>query len=301
MIVLTKKRKAKIKNNSGFTLIESLIVLGIFMLIAVIAIPAYRNFQKQADLINTTEAIINILRLTQSKTLTSEQASQWGVHFSSSEYTLFKGADYALRNSSFDKNYTVPNLVEIHEISLEGSGSDVVFERITGQTNQFGSISLRLKSNVLETKTIVIELSGQIFSQQIIPDDSARIKDSRHVHFNYNRQINTLTEILTLTFTYDSSSISEDIIIIDYMQDDQIFWEGEVNVNEEIQKIKIHTHSLNDPVLNTSFCVHRERQYNNKALKIEISPDSTGDLINYDEAGQTTQGSSIYVSEPVWQ
>ena len=301
MIVLTKKRKAKIKNNSGFTLIESLIVLGIFMLIAVIAIPAYRNFQKQADLINTTEAIINILRLTQSKTLTSEQASQWGVHFSSSEYTLFKGADYALRNSSFDKNYTVPDLVEIHEISLEGSGSDVVFERITGQTNQFGSISLRLKSNVLETKTIVIELSGQIFSQQIIPDDSARIKDSRHVHFNYNRQINTLTEILTLTFTYDSSSISEDIIIIDYMQDDQIFWEGEVNVNEEIQKIKIHTHSLNDPVLNTSFCVHRERQYNNKALKIEISPDSTGDLINYDEAGQTTQGSSIYVSEPVWQ
>ena len=301
MMVSIKKRKSRIKNNNGFTLIESLIVLGIFMLMTVVAIPAYRNFQKQADLINTTEAIINTLRLVQSKTLASEQASQWGVHFTSSEYTLFKGADYALRNSSFDKNYTVPNLVEIHEISLEGSGSDVVFERIIGQTNQFGNISLRLKADILETKTIIIELSGQIFSQQTIPDDSARIKDSRHVHFNYNRQINTLTEILTLTFTYDSSSFSEDIIIIDNVRDDQIFWEGEVNVNEEIQKIKIHTHSLNDPVLDTSFCVHRDKRYNNKALKIEISSDSTGDLINYDETGQTTQGSSIYVSEPIWQ
>ncbi len=294
------KFKCQNLKHRGFTLIEIITVVGILLIITATAIPAYRNFQKQSDLINTTEEIINVLRLAQSKTLASEQASQWGIHFLASEYILFKGADYDSRDSSFDKNYIVPSLVEIHEVDLKGAGFDVVFERIIGQTNQFGSISLRLKANTLETRTIIVESSGQIFSQQIVPSDTERIKDSRHTHFNYARQIDTSIEILTLTFTYDSSSFSEDIRLIDNIKDNQIFWEGEVNVNEEIQKIKIHTHNLNDPVFNTDFCVHRDKRYNNKSLKIEISGDSTGDLINYDSAGQTIQGSSIYVSEPIW-
>jgi len=294
------KFKCQNLKHRGFTLIEIITVVGILLIITATAIPAYRNFQKQSDLINTTEEIINVLRLAQSKTLASEQASQWGIHFLASEYILFKGADYDSRDSSFDKNYIVPSLVEIHEVDLKGAGFDVVFERIIGQTNQFGSISLRLKANTLETRTIIVESSGQIFSQQIVPSDTERIKDSRHTHFNYARQIDTSIEILTLTFTYDSSSFSEDIRLIDNIKNNQIFWEGEVNVNEEIQKIKIHTHNLNDPVFNTDFCVHRDKRYNNKSLKIEISGDSTGDLINYDSAGQTIQGSSIYVSEPIW-
>ncbi len=295
------KFKCQNPKHGGFTLIEIITVVGVVLIIIVTAIPAYRNFQKQSDLINTTEEIMNVLRSAQSKTLASEQASRWGIHFLASEYILFKGVDYDSRNSSFDKNYIIPNSVEIYEINLEGAGLDVVFERITGQTNQFGNISLRLKTNISETRIIIVELSGQIVSQQTVPSDTERIKDSRHTHFNYARQINTSIEILTLTFTYDSSSFSEDIMLINNIKDNQIFWEDEVSVNGEIQKIKIHTHNLNDPIFNTDFSVHRDKRYNNKALKIEISGDSTGDLINYDSAGQTIQGSSIYVSEPIWQ
>ena len=118
--------------------------------------------------------------------------------------------------------------------------------------------------------------------------DENRIKDSRHVHFDYSRVISTAAERLILTFDYDSSPIIQEIIITDNLQDGQIFWEG--------QNIKIQTHRLNNP--DTQFSVHRDRRYNTKNLKIEISGDSSGDLIRYQADGQTIKGNSIYVADP---
>lgn len=293
------------QKNSGFTLVELLIMLGILIVITATAVPAYRRFQKETDLTNSVEEIMNILRIAQSKTLASEGDSQWGVYFSTistpHEYTLFKGTDYASRNVSSDKKYDVPSLVEIYEIDLAGANQEIVFDRLTGMTEQYGQISLKLKENVLETKTIIIENSGQIFHEQAIFDDQNRIKDSRHVHLDYSRSINTLTETLILTFTYNGSSVIENIDISNNMRDNQIDWEGEVEVDGKTQKLKIHTHRLNDAMLGTQFCIHRDRTYNNKTLKIELSADLSGDLIKYDADGQTTQGTSIYVSEPTWQ
>jgi Tfp pilus assembly protein FimT len=288
-------QKSKIKNqkNSGFTLVELLIILGI-LIITTTAVPAYRNFQKESDLINSAEEIINILRVAQSKTLASEQDSQWGVYFSTTtapnQYTLFKGVDYVSRDISFDQNYTLSSSVEIYEIILTESSSETVFNKLTGTTNNYGSISSRLITDYSKTKTIIVESSGQIFYSQAIASDENRIKDSRHVHFDYNRQINTLTETLILTFTYNSSDVIENIAITSNMQDSQIYWEGEVSVDGQIQKLKIHTHRLNDPILGTQFCVHRDKRYNDKALKIELDADLSGNLINYDNTGQTTQG-----------
>lgn len=300
-------QESRIKNqkNSGFTLVELLTILGILIIITVTTVPAYRNFQKESDLTNSAEEIINILRVAQSKTLASEQDSQWGVYFSTTtvpnQYTLFKGVDYDSRDTFFDQNYTLSSSVETNEIDLTESDSEVVFNKLIGTTSNYGSISLRLITDVSKTKTIIVESSGQIFYSQAVSSDENRIKDSRHVHLNYNRQINTLTETLILTFTYDSSSVTKNIVIINNMQNGQIDWEGEVSVGGQIQKLKIHTHRLNDPILGTQFCIHRDKRYNDKALKIELDADLSGNLINYDSTGQTTQGTSIYVSTPVWQ
>ena len=104
-------------------------------------------------------------------------------------------------------------------------------------------MSLRLKENTSKTRHVIIEQSGKVVSSlEAAPSETNRIKDSRHVHFNYSRQIDTLNEILTLTFTYNSSSEIKNIIVADNMKDGQIYWEGEVEVTGSIQKIKIHTH-----------------------------------------------------------
>ena len=289
----------------GFTLIELVMVIVILITLTALAVPAFRFFQKESDLNNSAEEIINTLRLAQNKTLASEEASQWGVYFLDStdphQFILFKGSDFISRESEFDEIHKLPLSVEIYEINLENENSEVVFNRLTGKTDQFGEVLIRLKIDLTKTKTIYIENSGLIslaLSETIFDED--RIKDSRRVHFDYSRFISTSEEKLTLIFTDETSTVTWEVIIADHLKDGQIFWEGNIDVEGEIQEIKIHTHRLNDP--DSQFCVHRDRRYNNKALTITISGDDTGypsgELIQYDALGDEAQGSSIYVGEP---
>ncbi len=300
------KHKSPIKKGRAFTLIELLIVIGILIILTAITVPLFRSFQKESDLKNTTQEIINVLRLAQSQTLASRRDKSWGVWFSTStipqQYTLFEGQNYSLRITSSDETYKLPNTVEAYEISLTGDSPEVIFNQIVGTTDQPGSISLRLKDDILKTRQVIVKSSGKIISEaEADPSDENRAKDSRHIHFDYSRQIATSSEILELTFTYNGSSQTENIVIADSLKDGQIYWKGKVEVDGENQELKIHTHRLNDLLLGTQFCIHRDKRYNTKALKMEISGDSGGDLIKYTADGQTTQGTSIYALLPLWQ
>ena len=229
MLPVIKMEKINENNFSlGLTIIELLTIVAILTILAAMSVPLFRIFQKGSDLTNTAEEIINVLRLTQNKTLASQETSQWGVYFSIStspqEYILFKGTDYSSRDPLYDQIHKVPEDVEIYEVDLIGGGKEVVFERVTGTTNYSGSISLRLKEDISKTRQAIVEQSGKVVSSpEAAPSDTARIKDSRHVHFDYSRQIDTLSEILTLTFTYNASSEIRDIIIADNMKGGQIF------------------------------------------------------------------------------
>lgn len=294
------------KSSLGFTLIELLTIITILSILAVMSVSVFRSFQREAVLANSAEEIINALRAAQNRTLASEENSQWGVYFSTSsspqEYILFKGNDYLSRDPLYDKINKIPERIEIYEVDLVGGASEVIFERVIGSTDYSGSVSLRLKEDISKTRQVIVQQSGKIISSpEVAPSETNRIKDSRHVHFDYSRQIDTLNEVLNLTFTYNSSNETRSIIIADNLKSGQIYWEGEIDVGSDIQKIKIHTHRLNDIALGSEFCVHRDRRYNDKALTIGISGDGSGDLIQYDAGGQTSQGTSIYASTPTWQ
>lgn len=288
-----------ISNSKGFTLVELLVIVGILVILVTIALPTLRYFQKESDLANLAEEIINMLRLAQNKTLASEGASQWGVYFNNTtsphQSTLFKGKDYVSREVSFDEIQTIPISIEISEINLAG-GNEVVFDRVTGTTSQTGNISLRLKTDLTKTKTIYIENSGQVGETLPSVPPNGRVKDSRHIHFDYSRAIETTTEKLILTF---EGNIIKEIIITDNLKDGQIYWEGEVEVGGEIQKLKIQTHRLNNP--DSQFSILRDRRYNNKASTLAISGDTSGNLIEYSADGLVTTSSSIYVGDLQWQ
>jgi len=298
--VRAKRGRGLRYSDAGFTLVELLIIIGILIILIAIAVPNLRFFQKESDLNNSAEEIINTLRLAQNKTLASEGASQYGVYFdnltSPYQYTLFKGINYASRDNSFDEIHKLPSSVEMYDINLAG-GKEVVFNRINGETSQVGNLSLRLVSDPSKTRTIYIENSGQVsLSSPTTPSDTNRVKDSRHVHFDYSRVIDTSTEKLTLTF---DTTVTKEILISENLKEGQIYWEGEVDVSGQIQKLKIHTHRLNNP--DTLFSIHRDRRYNNKSLEITISGDTSGYLIKYSADGLTTTKSSIFTSEPEWQ
>jgi len=289
---------------NSFTLIEVLIVVGVLTLSVGLSVPILGLFQKTSALNNSAEEIAGFLRLAQNKTLALERGGQWGIYFSTStspqQYILFKGQSFASRDSSFDEARSLSKNIEIYQIDLTGK-SEVVFSKISGQAVPAGNIYLRLKDDQSKFIAIFIDGSGKVdFTNSVLPSDTNRIKDSRHVHFDYSRIISISTEKLTLIFSNSPNpDISQDIIIADNLTDGRIFWEGEVIVGGESQNIKIQTHRLNNP--DTQFSLHRDKRYNTKALRVTISGDMSGDLIQYQANGQTAKGSSIYVADPDWQ
>jgi len=279
----------------GFTLIELLVVLGILTILIAIALPNLRTLQKNYDLENSSQGIINSLQVAQGQTIASKGESQYGVYFnalsSPQEYIIYRGESYALRNASFDVTHKLPESVAISAINLWGA-NEVVFERLMGNassTSSYGSVSIVLVSDASKIKDIYIGNSGVIKSDTP-PAAPAMggLTDSRHVHFDYNRNIATDTEKIVLNF---SGVIYEIPIITNFIQN-QIYWEGDVTVGSQVQHLKIHTHQLGN--LAAQFCVHRDRSRNNKALTIFLSGDSDS-LISYTADGQESRGSSIFL------
>ncbi|MFH1671337.1 MAG: prepilin-type N-terminal cleavage/methylation domain-containing protein [Candidatus Portnoybacteria bacterium] len=287
----------------GFTLAEILIVIGILVILAALAVPAFNVFLKESDLNRSSEEIAGLLRLAQSRTISSEGGSQWGVYFTDSpdpdQYILFKGMSYALRDVSFDEVYSFSENIEISAIVF-GGGQEVVFNRFTGSTNQPGSLSFSLKSDASKTRTVYVESSGLVeIISFLVPTDNDRIKDSRHVVFDYSRAIAVNTESLTLNF---DDTFFETIPLADCFEDSQIYCEIEFDAGGEFQKIKIHTTRLNSP--DSRFSIHRDMRQNSKSLKIGLddAPDlEPGNLIEYSTDGLTTITTSGFAGPITWQ
>lgn len=289
----------------SFTLIEILIVIGIIGILMALAFPAYRFFQRESGLTNSSVEIVNTLRLAQNKTLASEGASQYGVYFDQTtaphQHILFKGGSYGSRDASFDEIHKLSSFVEISEINLAGGVSEVVFNRVSGETLQSGNISLRLKTDPTKIKTIYIESSGRVdLILSSTPSDEERIKDSRHVHFTYNQDARNAATLHLVFPDYPADNF--DINFQNFLDPGKtkFYWEGGVLVgpvgNQIEQKLIIQTHSLD--ITSAQFSVHRDRRYNDKALEIILDDQN---LLHYTTDGQTTKGSSVHVTDPQWQ
>ena len=295
------KGRTKIANQrfgAGFTFIEILVVVGIIVLFLGLSIPQLRSFQQGSYLKNTGQEVVAALRLAQSKTLASEGALQYGVHFdvvsTPNQYTLFQGSSYAARDTAKDKITVLQKTIEISSLSLGGT-SEVVFLRLTGQASVSGTVTFRKIADPTLMKTVSILSSGAVQEgTATLSSDEDRVVDSRHVHVSYSRTIDTATESIRLVFPDTTFSFT----IASNMSGGEILWEGDVVSEEETQHLKIHTHFINFPVNETLFSLHRDLRYNTETLSIELSGDVVGDnLISYanDPQGTVTRGTSVHV------
>lgn len=122
-------------------MLEIMIVISILAFLTAIIVGQFSKYQAAQFIRTDTEAIIGIIEDARAKTLSSLSSSQYGVYFGTDTATLFTGSAY----SSSDPNNQVLELsdyVRIVDISLSGGGDEIVFERLSGNTNQYGSITL---------------------------------------------------------------------------------------------------------------------------------------------------------------
>ncbi len=269
-----------IKKDQGFTAIEILIVISILIILLAITIGSYLFFERRSELDDATHRILEIIRSAQNKTLASKDDTQYGVYFQNDRITIFKGDSYSA-TSTDNEIFTLPDRLEIYDTSLRGGGNELVFEKLSGRTEQYGSTTIRMIDQPSQATTIFIASSGQLnTSQPSACCQSNRITDTRHLHFDLGWSIQN-SATTTLIFS-DSPTITETINMADYFDPTktEFDWKKTIDVNGENQTLRIHTHSLD--AFNTILCVHRDRMRNDKPVQIEIDGKS---IVSYDADG----------------
>jgi len=141
----------------AYSIVELLVVLGVLALIAAITLEMYVTLNAGKALDTDAQRIVAELAEARSLTLAAKNDSAWGVHMASSSVTLFQGT-YASGASS-NVTTTLNPHVTLSTISLSGGGSEVTFQRLTGETTNSGSLILTL-DHPSRTKTIAIGQTG---------------------------------------------------------------------------------------------------------------------------------------------
>ena len=138
----------------GFTLLEILLSIAAITIIAGISIPIYQSFQVRNDLDIATVEIVQSLRRAQILSQAVDGDTSWGLKILSGNLTLFKGVNYAARDTAFDELFDVPT-------SITPSGvSEIVFSKFFGNPQPTGTVTLTSSAN--ETRTITINEKGMV-------------------------------------------------------------------------------------------------------------------------------------------
>jgi len=280
-----------LKEQKGFTLIEMTISFAILSILFVLGMTSYIRSQNDVNLKTAINNIVSTLDIAQSRTISSLNSSAYGVHFESSDYTIFKGSTYSA-TSTDNIVYTMPSNVEVGTLSLSGGGSDVLFDQLTGNTDNYGSVEVRLITDNSVSQTIAIAQSGKadILKETLTPSDT-RVVDTRHVHFTYSQSV---ASAVTLTLDFPGYSATN-VSFQSYLGagGTTFDWSGTINVGGEDQTLRVSTHFI-DPSY-ADFSIERDMRYNTKAVSISLDGEN---LINYSSLGAVSQGLSANVGAP---
>ena len=260
------KKKAFLQ---GFTLVEVLIAIAVITILGGIGVVSFNASRNVRDLTTSAQNMISIIRVAQSKTLAGENDSSWGVHLQTNQITLFAGDTFAA--STFTQAYALPPSIEITNIALTGGGSDIIFQRVTGQTNQNGTFALDVIASPSNLFSVTIDSSGKIYQTTSFPGVAvARSVDTRHRSFTLGWSIKTATS-MTLTFSDPPNPDTVQTITMSSFFDSgktKFDWSGTVIIGGLDQVLRIHTTALTDT--NTVLSIDRDCRKNTKQLAIAI-------------------------------
>jgi len=138
---------------------EVVIAVGIIIVLTTMVGFSFSAYRKSSDVAAVTDSLLSYLKEARSDTLSSKGASSWGVHIESNRIVIFKGASFT-NGAPDNREITLPNTTQISSISLTGGGSDVLFKRLTGETDQNGTITIRSVADSSVSSTVTIQPTG---------------------------------------------------------------------------------------------------------------------------------------------
>lgn len=149
----------------GFTLLETVLVLGILGAALALLIPVGRQFHLGSLLDAEAQALASDLVYARSAAVAGLSDADHGVHVEASptdQWVRFRGSTYAAGAPGNDV-HLLPGSVDITSVTLNGGGNDIVFRERRGTTATAGSVVLRSPSG--ETHTISVNAEGVVTVQ----------------------------------------------------------------------------------------------------------------------------------------
>jgi type II secretory pathway pseudopilin PulG len=153
----------KIKRSGGFTLVELLIIIGLFTILSSFAVINLIRPQTKANLDSTLTPLISDVKEQQLKAMIGDgggaSASAYGIYFESNKYTLFKGSSY----TPGDANNFVVSTQGNTTISDTFVSNQVVFGQRSGEVVSFSASgnTITLTSSG-DSKTITVNALGSV-------------------------------------------------------------------------------------------------------------------------------------------
>ena len=132
------------KNTTGFTLVELMVTMSLFFLLASVGLGAYFQYYSFSLINNDVTTTQGLIKNTRFKALKNPDNSDYGIHIDdvTDEITSFK-APY----NAFDTANVILKLeqLEITDLNLMpniGTTNEVVFSAVTGKTVNTGSFTI---------------------------------------------------------------------------------------------------------------------------------------------------------------
>lgn len=144
---------------NAFTLIELMVVIAISVLLVLVTISFFSSFRNSQVLQGETSQALSMLNKAQAYTLNSKGDSAYGVRVNGDQLILFQGLVFSSSSPS-NEAYVLNTAVAIASTTLSGGGTDIVFDRLTGDTSNNGSFAVYLKSDVAQKNFISVSKTG---------------------------------------------------------------------------------------------------------------------------------------------
>ena len=163
-----KNKRKNLVFLKGFSLIELAVVLGISLVLGVVVLTTLLGRRSRVELDNTTKQIVSTLREAQSRAVSGEGNTVWGVHLENSTTTA---SFYALFYTSYTTStklgyWRLPTSIRYATSSIaQGSSLDITFAQISGLPSTSTSVTLGGTGGggvVTATSTITISAGGLI-------------------------------------------------------------------------------------------------------------------------------------------
>jgi prepilin-type N-terminal cleavage/methylation domain-containing protein len=113
----------------GFTVIEVLIVIGIFGILAAIGLFFSMDFFRTYSTNSEQVTLVSALSQARAQSLANINRQPHGVRVTPENYTIFSGSSFDTRDQSFDRVLSVSSAVH------PSGTTDIVFEQLSGNTS----------------------------------------------------------------------------------------------------------------------------------------------------------------------